>query len=115
AGIALGAALFHSEFAPTGIAIEDDGATVAGRAWAIIERAADRLEVDLPLRREDLICKDGHVGPGYAVPTAECLDAIRLLARTEGIFLEPIYTAKAFAGMLADIRQGLYGPDNAVA
>lgn len=111
AGIALGAALFHCDFAPIGIAIEDDGKTVADRAWRIIEATAERLDVPLPLARADLICRDGHVGPAYAVPTDECIDAIGLLARTEAIFLEPIYTAKAFAGMLAAIERGDHGPD----
>ncbi|CAN5512519.1 D-cysteine desulfhydrase [soil metagenome] len=114
AGIALGAALFHCDFPAIGIAIEDDGATVADRAWKIIEATAKRLGVPLPLERADLICRDGHVGPGYAIPTEECIDAIRLLARTEGIFLEPIYTAKAFAGMLAAIERGDHQPDEDV-
>ena len=114
AGIALGAAIFNSPFEVIGIAIEDDGATVADRAWAIIERTAERLGIAPPLCRDDLICRDGHVGPGYAIPTEECIAAIRLLARTEAIFLEPIYTAKAFAGMLAAIERGDYGPDDEI-
>jgi D-cysteine desulfhydrase family pyridoxal phosphate-dependent enzyme len=114
AGIALGAAIFHCDFAPIGIAIEDDGATVAERAWRIIERTAERLALEPPLRRDDLICRDGHVGPGYAIPTEECIEAIGLLARTEAIFLEPIYTAKAFAGMLAAVRRGEHGPDEQI-
>lgn len=106
AGVALGAALYGCEFDVIGIAIEDDGRTIADRAWTIIERTAERLGVDLPLAREDLICRDGHVGPGYAIPTDECIAAIGTLARMEAIFIEPIYTAKAFAGMLAAIERG---------
>ncbi len=114
AGIALGAALFNSPFQVVGIAIEDDGQTIAGRAWTIIERTAERLGTVLPLSRQELICRDGYVGPGYAIPTAECLDAIKLLATTEGIFLEPIYTAKAFAGMIAAIERGDYSSDDEI-
>lgn len=114
AGIALGAAVFNCSFDVIGIAIEDDGETIADRAWAIIERTAERLDIDLPLARPDLICRDGHVGPAYAVPTEECIDAIGLLARTEAIFLEPIYTAKAFAGMLAAIERGEHAEDESI-
>ena len=114
AGIAFGAALYTCDFDIVGIAIEDDGATIADRAWAIIERTAERLDIALPLRRADLICRDGHVGPAYAVPTAECIDAIHVLARTEAIFLEPIYTAKAFAGMLAAIERGDHAHDESI-
>ncbi len=114
AGAALGAALFHCDFEVIGIAIEDDGKTISDRAWAIVEPAAVRLGIRPPLTRDDLICRDGHVGPAYAVPTEECLVALKLLARTEAIFLEPIYTAKAFAGMLAAIDRGEHRDDDAV-
>ncbi len=49
------------------------------------------------------------VGPGYGVPSAESFGAIRDLARTEGILLDPIYTGKAFAGLLETIRLGEVG------
>ncbi len=114
AGIALGAALFNSPFEVIGIAIEDDGNTIADRAWKIIENTALRMDVDLPLERADLICRDGHVGPAYAIPTEECIEAIRVLSRSEGIFLEPIYTAKAFAGMVAAIQRGDYAPNDQI-
>lgn len=114
AGIALGAALYGASFRPIGVMIEDDAEIGVERAWRIIERTVERLGIDNPMTRDDLICVDGHVGPGYAIPTPECIDAIRLLARSEAIFLEPIYTAKAFAGMVADIETGLYSPDDEI-
>lgn len=114
AGIALGAALFSSPFTPIGIAIEDDAQIVAERAWRIIERTCERLEVRNPLTRDELVVDDGHVGEAYAVPTDACIAAIGLLARTEGILLEPIYTAKAAAGLLADVRAGRYSRDEAI-
>lgn len=49
------------------------------------------------------------VGPGYGVPSAAGNDAIRTLARAEGIFLDPIYSAKAFAGLLALAESGVIG------
>ena len=47
-----------------------------------------------------------YVGPGYGIPSAEGNAAIRLLARTEGIFLDPIYSGKAFAGLLDLAERG---------
>jgi D-cysteine desulfhydrase family pyridoxal phosphate-dependent enzyme len=52
-----------------------------------------RIEVD-----------DRFVGGGYGVPTAESREAIELLARTEALFLDPTYTAKAMAGLIARVR-----------
>jgi D-cysteine desulfhydrase family pyridoxal phosphate-dependent enzyme len=45
-------------------------------------------------------------GAGYGEPTAECLDAVRLTARTEGLLLDPVYTGKAMAGLVAAVRDG---------
>ena len=42
------------------------------------------------------------------------LDAVRLLARTEGLLLDPVYTGKAFAGLIHDIRAGVYADGAAV-
>lgn len=47
-----------------------------------------------------------HRGEGYGIPTAEALEAIASLAQAEGILLDPVYSAKAFAGMLHDIAAG---------
>ena len=46
------------------------------------------------------------VGPGYAIPSEAGMDALRYLARREGIFLDPIYSAKAFAGLMAMAEEG---------
>jgi D-cysteine desulfhydrase len=59
----------------------------------------DVSEADTPIH---LI--DGFIGEGYAIPTPEAIEAIRLLARREGVLLDPTYTAKGMAGTLATIR-----------
>ncbi len=57
---------------------------------------------------------DRFVGGGYGVPTDESSDAINLLARTEAIFLDPTYTAKAMAGLIALVRSGWFKPSETV-
>ncbi|HXS01830.1 MAG TPA: D-cysteine desulfhydrase family protein [Pyrinomonadaceae bacterium] len=52
----------------------------------------------------DLHVDDNYVGEGYAVPTSESQEAARLFAETEGILLDPVYTSKAVAGLLAYCR-----------
>ena len=49
---------------------------------------------------------DGQLGEGYGLPTKAMLDAVRLLARKEGLLLDPVYSGKAFAGLLAAIHAG---------
>ena len=67
---------------------------------------AARLGLDFP---EDIVeCVEGYVGPGYSLPTAEMVEAVTLMARTEAILLDPVYTGKSFAGFLDLIRQGRF-------
>ena len=51
-----------------------------------------------------------YAGPGYSILTAETKDAIRTLAQTEGIVLDPVYTGKAFAGLLDLLGNGRFQP-----
>lgn len=50
-----------------------------------------------------------YVGEAYARPTPEALSALRLVARTEGLLLDPVYTSKAMAGLIDLVRQGRWG------
>lgn len=63
---------------------------------------------------EDVIIRDGFIGPGYGIPTPEAVEAIRLVARTEGVFLDPTYTGKGMAGLMAEIRSGRIGSDETI-
>jgi D-cysteine desulfhydrase len=55
-----------------------------------------------------------EVGEGYAVPTEAGLEAIRLLARSEGVLTDPVYTGKALAGLVRDARDGVYSRGDSV-
>ncbi len=72
----------------------------------VAEFGLELAESDTPI---ELI--DGFIGEGYAMPYPEEIETIRLLARTEGILLDPTYTGKAMTGMLATIRSGGVRPD----
>ncbi|VVD64693.1 D-cysteine desulfhydrase [Pandoraea aquatica] len=55
----------------------------------------------------DVVVDGGYRGAAYGIPTQAMVDAVRLLARTEGILLDPVYSGKAFSGLLADIGNDL--------
>ncbi len=57
---------------------------------------------------------DGYVGDGYAIPYPAAVQAIHLLARTEAIVLDPVYTAKAFCAVLDGVRARRFGYDRPV-
>ena len=88
-----------------------------GRLWRgfrkSIARTASKvarlLGEKVTFEEEDVLLYEDYVGEAYAHPTPECLEAIRLLARQEGLVLDPIYTGKAMAGLIDLIRRGVLG------
>jgi D-cysteine desulfhydrase len=55
-----------------------------------------------------------QLGEGYGLPTEAMFEAVRLMARTEGLILDPVYGGKAFAGLLAAVRNGVYRAGDAI-
>lgn len=78
-------------------------------------RTAKFLGVDIAVAPEDVEVYDDYVGEGHGIMTRECEDAIRLVAQTEGIFLDPVYTGKSMAGLIDLVKNGRFKPtDNVV-
>lgn len=71
-------------------------------------RTAKWVGIRESIPRKAVQCFDEYVGPGYSLPTAEMTEAVQLLARTEGILLDPVYTGKAFAGLIDLIGKGYF-------
>ncbi len=106
AGVVLGAALYGSEYRLTGVAVSGDADQKIDRCWELIAQTEALLEAPTGIERADIVVDDTQVGPGYGIPTGETLSAIKTLALMEGIFLDPVYTGKAFAALLADVNSG---------
>ena len=106
AGLALGNQALGAGYAIRGFSplIVEGGRT--GQQADMANATAELLGLDVRLRPEDIWNSQAFVGPAYAEATPEGMEAIRLVAETEGIFLEPVYTGKAFAALLHDIRRG---------
>jgi 1-aminocyclopropane-1-carboxylate deaminase/D-cysteine desulfhydrase-like pyridoxal-dependent ACC family enzyme len=75
---------------------------------------AARLDLDLPVTPADIDNHDGYIGERYGVVTAGGREAMRLLAGAEGIILDPVYSAKAMAGLIDHVRKGRIGKDQTV-
>lgn len=80
--------------------------SISARLAEVANWVADRLGLDLSFKAEEILNTPAYVGEGYAKVTRECVEAIRLLASTEGILLDPVYTGKAMAGLIDFIRRG---------
>ena len=68
----------------------------------------------MPVPRDAIVCRDEWVGPGYSLPTPEMIAAVRLFAGSEGVLLDPVYTGKAAAGLIALVRSGEIARDETV-
>ncbi|MBX3011368.1 MAG: D-cysteine desulfhydrase family protein [Caldilineaceae bacterium] len=80
----------------------------------IANQAATRLGLAIELSAQDFDNDDSFIGERYAIPTPEGMEAVRLLARTEGILLDPVYTGKGFAALIQHIRTGKLDPTQPV-
>jgi 1-aminocyclopropane-1-carboxylate deaminase/D-cysteine desulfhydrase-like pyridoxal-dependent ACC family enzyme len=116
AGLIAGCALLGLEPRIIGISADDPSAALAKTVGDLLAGIAARLgarpETIGANRAIDV--DDGFVGGGYGVPTPASTEALELLARREGILLDPTYTAKAMAGLIARVRAGEFTANQTV-
>lgn len=112
-GLALGAKLSGAPFAIWGISADLRSEALQQAVIGVIIEAA-RLLGCPTLEPGELTVFDGYVGPGYGIVTRETVAAIRLVAQTEGIFLDPVYTGKAMAGLVDLVKKGTLGSGQTV-
>lgn len=106
AGLALGVKALGLKTRVIGISSlrwDEDRATDIAR---IANATAERLGLNFQLQPDEIHNEDDYVGDRYGLMTPECREAIELLASTEGIILDPVYSGKAMAGLIDHIRQG---------
>ena len=72
----------------------------------------DMLDLALEFSAADLESHGEFAGPAYGVATRERIEAISIVARTEGLLLYPVYSGKAFAGLREHVRQGDWGSED---
>lgn len=114
AGLVLGKALFRLPFDIIGISVGPPARELAATVARLTAEAAALLEAD-PVPVAEITVLDGYAGPGYGQVDAQTVEAIRTMARLEGILLDPVYTGKAMAGLLDLVRRGTWREGEAVA
>jgi 1-aminocyclopropane-1-carboxylate deaminase/D-cysteine desulfhydrase-like pyridoxal-dependent ACC family enzyme len=114
AGLTLGAKLCAAPYEVYGVAVSGGEPEKIERAKRIANEAATRLQLPERLDVADLTTDQNFIGEGYGIPTPGALEAIALLARTEAIVLDPCYTSKAMAALVAHVRARDLSPDDCV-
>jgi 1-aminocyclopropane-1-carboxylate deaminase/D-cysteine desulfhydrase-like pyridoxal-dependent ACC family enzyme len=114
AGLIAGAGIYSARFTVTGVAVEPIPGAELHKAATLANQTSALLGHDRSFTEADVVLVDGFHGGRYGIPTANGRAAIELLARTEAIFLDPVYSAKAMAGLLAHVRDGHFATDSSV-
>jgi D-cysteine desulfhydrase family pyridoxal phosphate-dependent enzyme len=115
AGLVLGAKVLDSSWRVLGVtSIVWQDEPMSEKIASLATQTAHFLGFDVTVMPADVLNSDRYVGQGYGISTPEGLAAMQLMARTEGILLDPVYTGKALAGLIDHIQRGLITANDTV-
>ena len=86
--------------------VSDDAAYFEKKIQQDVTLWKQRYRQELDQEKMKILTIEGYLGPGYGVAGPEIFASIAELARSEGIFLDPVYTGKAFHGMVTELQKG---------
>jgi D-cysteine desulfhydrase family pyridoxal phosphate-dependent enzyme len=100
AGLVVGAKVLGSHIKVLGISLSREAPEIQENVAAIATDTARMLGLNMTFSPEEILVSDDYVMEGYGILTQEIADAMKVVARTEGILLDPVYTGKAMAGLI---------------
>lgn len=108
AGLVAGLHAMSSPIRVLGIGVRNPKDKQEAAVLKLAQATLARLGVQRELPAEAVEANCDYVGPGYGRPTPGMVEAVRMLARTEGIFLDPVYSGKGMAGLIDLVRTGMF-------
>ena len=109
AGLVAGCALYGIPTRVLGVSADDPATEIATNVGGIVTGVGELLSAPPDFAAAtDVVVDDGFVGEGYGIPTDGSRDAQRLMARSEALFVDHTYTAKAVAALIAYVRAGRF-------
>lgn len=108
AGLLVGLALKENATPVHGITVSRPGDEQAGKVLDLVRATETLLETGEIVSDDQVICDGNFYEPGYGQPNAAMIEAITMCARLEGLLLDPVYSGKAMAGLIAYIRDGKF-------
>lgn len=115
AGLVTGLAALNSGIPVLGVGVRAPRDRQEAMVFTLAERTADFMGLPGVVKREQVVANCDYVGPGYGLPTEAMVEAVTLLAQTEGVLLDPVYSGKAMSGLIDLIRKGRFAKtDNVV-
>lgn len=114
AGMLLGESLCGLTAQIHGVNVCDDAPHFQNRVSSILRSARRKFGFELSLQSHDISIIDGYVGKGYGLNRQEEIELMKHVAQREGVILDPVYTGKAMFGLVDQIRQGRFKPDEKI-
>lgn len=115
AGLVAGLAAIQSDIHLLGIGVRAPQEKQEQMVFDLAVRTADHLGTGLTIERSDVRANCNYVGAGYGVPTEGMVAAVKMLAETEGLLFDPVYSGKGLDGLIDQVRKGYFdGMDNVV-
>jgi len=109
AGLVAGARWLAVPWRVMGVLVSRDEAESRARVLVLAREAAHLLKLGIEVRAADVDVASGYIGPGFGIASPEGDAALRLALNREGLILDPVYTAKALAGIIGLIARGTSG------
>ena len=110
-GLVVGLEGTHSGIPVLGICVNADKEKQEEKVFVLAEKTTEFIGIPGIVKRESVVANGDYVGPGYGLPTEGMIEAIELLAKEEGILLDPVYSGKGMAGLIDLIRKGKFEKD----
>lgn len=115
AGLVAGLYAANSDIRLLGIGTRAPKEKQEAMVYDLASRTIEHMGMRAGLERESVVANCDYVGLGYGLPTEGMVEAVELLARTEGLLLDPVYSGKGMAGLIDLIRKGHFkATDNVV-
>lgn len=108
AGILTGIEGTHAGIPVSGINVSRTRQDQESLVYDLAVQTAERVGAPGAVARHTVTCFDEYVGPGYSLPTQGMVEAVKLLASTEAILMDPVYSGKAMAGLIDLSRKGFF-------
>jgi L-cysteate sulfo-lyase len=103
-GLLAGKKYFNCRIPVIGICVRYDKSIQVDKVYNEAKKTCEKLHCKI-LDKSEVIVYDEYIGPGYGEPSDSMIEATKILAKKEGILLDPVYTGKAFAGLIGLIRK----------
>lgn len=114
AGLVTGLVALNSRIPVLGIGVRAPKEKQEAGVFKLADETAACLGLPGIVSRTDVVANCDYVGEGYGIPTPGMVEAVTLVARQEGLLLDPVYSGKAMAGLIDLISRGHFGRDDNV-